>query len=336
MYNSAWDDKQVVEDGSALLWRVVAKSMHKLWVAGCRLLVWWVPGHTDRAMDKHVVQDLCDSLCSGLEGSDWLLLHGPCMLFMNDDMATLCCLEMGWCMNEIKSWLEAGQWKVLQEMWGKAKWALVWEVSWHEVAGLLEGSSLALLQPVALETCCKGKVAKSVVAECDVSQLLLLIPFDLHWAQAVNRQLSSSVALDTTAQAGPCLSSLVCKDCHCTGLDVPQHLFEDDGCTCDLMEGSAVFLQLSASVWFQHRTPLLLDLGVCLEPLGWPGFHSGFAAEVKQAQLALPLPEVHVTQWETAFAHKHNNFEKLEAQKEWQNDCQLHAGDTALRVRTSR
>ena len=80
------------------------------------------------------------------------------------------------------------------------------------MAGLLEGSSPALLQPVALGTRCKGKVAKSVVAECDVSQLLPPIPFDLCWTRAVNGRLPSSVALEATAQAGPCPSRLVCKD----------------------------------------------------------------------------------------------------------------------------
>ena len=131
-----------------------------------------------------MVQDLCDSLCSGLERSDWPLPHGPCTLVEDDVLATLCCPEMGRCTNEIKSWVEAGRWTVLREMWGKATRVPVWEVGWCGVAGLLEGSSPALLRPVALGTRCKAKVAKSVVADCDVSQLLPPIPFDLFYALA--------------------------------------------------------------------------------------------------------------------------------------------------------
>ena len=82
----------------------------------------------DGITDEHVVQDLCDSLCSGRERSDLLLLHGPHTLPVNDGVANLCCPEMGRCTNEIKSWLEAGRWKVLREMRGKATRAPAWDV----------------------------------------------------------------------------------------------------------------------------------------------------------------------------------------------------------------
>ena len=40
MYKGVRDDKQVAEDGLALLWRAVAASVHKLRAAGCGLLLW--------------------------------------------------------------------------------------------------------------------------------------------------------------------------------------------------------------------------------------------------------------------------------------------------------
>ena len=107
MYHGVWDDKEVAEDGSAPLWRAVAESVRRLREAGCGLLLWWVPGHTDGATDEHMVQDLCDSVCSGLERSTWPRLHDASSLFVNDVVATLHCPEMGRCTSEVKSWLEA-------------------------------------------------------------------------------------------------------------------------------------------------------------------------------------------------------------------------------------
>ena len=80
-----------------------------------------------------------------------------------------------------------------------------------------------------------------MMAECDVSQLLPPMPFDIRWVRAVNGRLPSSVALDAKAKAGPCPTRLVCEDRSCDGLDVPQHLFGDDDCqcACSLTEGSA-------------------------------------------------------------------------------------------------
>ena len=92
--------------------------MRGLREAGCGLLLWWVPGHTDGATDEHVVQDLCDSLCSGLKRSAWPLLHNASTLFVNDVVATLRRTELGRCTSEVKSWLEADRWKVLQTMHG--------------------------------------------------------------------------------------------------------------------------------------------------------------------------------------------------------------------------
>ena len=55
-----------------------------------RLQLLWVPGHTDGATGELVVQDLCNSLRSGLERADWPLLCGPRTLFGDDVVATLC------------------------------------------------------------------------------------------------------------------------------------------------------------------------------------------------------------------------------------------------------
>ena len=172
-------------------------------------------------------------------------------------VATLNCPEMGHCMSEVKSWLKAGCWKVLQKVRGTSTREPAWDVNWRTISGLLEGRAPALLRPVALGTRCKGKLTKSAIAGCDVARLLAPLPFDLRWTKAVNGRLPSSISLDPSAQHGPCPCRLVCEDCQCPSLDTPQHLFEDDGDCCDLMDGSAAFLQLSASLWFRHGAPLL-------------------------------------------------------------------------------
>ena len=144
------------------------------------------------------------------------------MLFTDDVVAALCSPVAGHCTNDVKSWLEADRWCVLSEMWGKAVCLTpAWEVGWREVARMLEGNSPSLLRPVALSTRCKDKVAKSVVAECEVSGLSPPFPFDIRWSRAVNGRLPLSVALDATATPNCCPARLIDADCGCAGLEVP-------------------------------------------------------------------------------------------------------------------
>ena len=88
------------------------------------------------------------------------------------------------------------------------------------------------------------------------------------------------------------------------------------------MDGSAAFLQLSASLWFRHGTPLLLDLRASPAPPSRQelGFCSGFVAEVKHARPALSLPVVHSARWNASFLKKRDDVEKMEIQKQRRAD----------------
>ena len=89
------------------------------------------------------------------------------------------------------------------------------------------------------------------------------------------------------------------------------------------MDSSAAFLQLSASLWFKHGTPLLLDLCVSPTPLSHQelSFCSSFMAEVKHMRPALLLSVVHSAWWNTSFLKKHDDIEKMEIQKQHRADC---------------
>ena len=80
----------------------------------------------------------------------------------------------GRCTSDVKSWLDAGCWKVCCQMHGKASCSTPsWEVGWRKIADMLDSNEAALLQPLALGTQSKGKVTKFVVGEAEVSALSL-------------------------------------------------------------------------------------------------------------------------------------------------------------------
>ena len=101
------------------------------------------------ASSHNVVQDLCDSLCTGLQCADWPLLNQPKLLFTDDVVTVLCSPVASCCTNDIKSWLEAGCWWVLQEKGGMAAdpGPPVWEVSCCKVAGMLRLKGNVLIEP---------------------------------------------------------------------------------------------------------------------------------------------------------------------------------------------
>ena len=83
------DDKLLATDGSAPLWRVVHQHVLRFKVAGCRLVLHWIPGHTAGQTDLHLVQDLCDALCNTLRQEDWASLLKRLTAFAWDFNAVL-------------------------------------------------------------------------------------------------------------------------------------------------------------------------------------------------------------------------------------------------------